>query len=536
MSVLKGGERTLHRWSIISRQAGVWLLALLIGAGLGWGVGMKLDSNPAEWQAAHSVLLSMGAERKRALHSREWRGFKANSRRAGQLGSAGGAGALFLLWWLFDKFGQVGDKKHKRGSRLATAAQVSKMIRKRGQPDLELCGVPLPEGSERTHILLVGTSGVGKSTVMRQGLDQIREKDERALVYDPGGHFLSEYAREGDILLNPFDHRSDNWSIFHEIQSERDAVRVAQSLVTGKEGKDEGFVQGGRSVLSSLIWKLSKSGQTSMSQFYEWLVMSDQEQLAEYLAGTPGARPLGKGAAEQASGMLSFAAENAAAIQAYAQASHLSGEQPFSIRRWVREGEAGSIVWMPIQKAHAAEVLPLISLWMDLAASELMSLGESKERRLWFFADELATLNKMEALPTLLAEGRKYGAAAVLGFQNLAQLRLKYGKDGATALLDLLNTKLIFRSGDPEIAEYGSKILGEAEVERKNEGESLGRGGRDGSSLNQQITREPLVMPSQLMNLKKFHAYLVLPDDLPHCIVQTSKRNDVAKIPAFTEA
>jgi len=165
-----------------------------------------------------------------------------------------------------------------------------------------------------------------------------------------------------------------------------------------------------------------------------------------------------------------------------------------------------------------------------------MSRGESSSRRLWFFADEVAALNKMEALPSLLAEGRKYGAAAVLGFQNMAQLRLKYGKDGATALLDLLNTKLIFRSGDPEIAEYASKVLGEAEIERRNEGEQMGRGGRDGTNLSQQIQREPLVMPSQLMNLEKFHAYLVLPDDYPHCIVQTSKRNDVAKIPAFVEA
>jgi len=334
MSILKGGERGLHQWSIFTRQVGVWILAAVIGSAGAWSIGMKMNSTPKQWHAAQSVFFSMSTEKHRALASREWRGFKANARRAGQLAFAGGFGSLLLLWWLFDKFGAAAkDKKHKRGSRLVPSSHLARMIRKRGNLDLELCGVPLPEESERTHILMVGTTGVGKSTAMRQLLDQVRGKGERAIVYDPGGHFLSEYATDGDILLNPFDRRSDSWSIFHEISSERDAVRIAQSLVGGKEGKDEGFVQGGRAVLSSLLWKLHQTGQRDMGKLYDWLVVSDQEELAELLKGTPGARPLGKGAAEQASGMLSFAAENAAAIQTYSQAGHLKGEPPFSISR-----------------------------------------------------------------------------------------------------------------------------------------------------------------------------------------------------------
>jgi len=336
-------------------------------------------------------------------------------------------------------------------------------------------------------------------------------------------------------LLNPFDWRSDNWSIFHEVDSERDAVRIAQSLVVGKEGKDDGFVNGARAVLSALVWKLHQNGQPDMQKLYDWLILSSHEDLAEYLKGTPGARHIGSGAAEQASGMLSFASENSPAIKAYAEASHLAGDLPFSLRRWVRQGAGGSIVWMPVQKSHITEVLPLVSLWLDISAAELMSLGEAEGRRLWFFADEVASLNKMESLPVLLAEGRKYGGVGVLGFQNMSQLRLKYGRDGSSSLLDLLNTKLIFRCGDPEVAKYASETLGEAEIERKNEGESLGRGGRDGSSLSQQIQREPLVMPSQIQNLPDFQAYMILPGDYPHALIHTSKRDDQAKVPAFVE-
>jgi len=537
MSVLKGGERTLHRWSIVTRQAGVWILAGVIGGGGAWGIGMKMTSSQQQWHAAQSVFLSMGEKKQRALHSREWQGFKANSRRSAQLGFAGVAGALFLLWWLFDKFGQVGDKKHKRGSRLVSSAQLGKIIRRRSkvEPDLHLCGVPLPPGSEQKHLLMIGTTGVGKSTAMRELLDQVRSKNERAIVYDPNGHFLSEYAKEGDALLSPFDARSDAWSIFNEVQSKRDARRIAKSLVTKKEGTDEGFVNGARAILGSMIWKLHQDGNPSMQKFYDWLEIAEVDEITELLKGTPGGRHLGKDASEQASGMLSFATESAESIEAYADVTYNDDDPPFSLRKWVREGPADSIVWLPAQKGHIEEVLPLISLWFDIASSELMGMGEAAGRRLWFFADEVASLSKMEALPTLLAEGRKFGAVGVLGFQSMSQLRLKYGRDGAAALLDLLRTKLVFAVGDPEVAEYASKVIGEAEIERKNEGESLGRGGRDGSSLNQQITREPLVMPSQIQNLPDYQAYVILPGDYPHAVVRTTERHDIAKIPAFVE-
>ena len=534
-NVLSGGERALHRLSIIHRQFAVWLIAGVIGAAAGWALGMKMQhTTAAEWQAAKVAIFGWAGKRARAQASPEFRALKAKAIASTPHAAGGGLAAIALVLQIAARFGSAAkDKKHRRGSRLASAGELSRLVRRRSKPELQLCGVPLPAGCERKHILMIGTTGVGKSTAMRELLDQVRARHERAIVYDPGGHFLSEYARPGDVMLNPFDDRADAWTVFAEVDSERDAVRVAQSLVTGKEGKDEGFVQGGRAVLASLIWKLRQTNQLDMLTLYNWLVVSDQEELAKMLAGTPGARPLGQGAAEQASGMLAFAAEQAAAIQAYANASHLNGQKPVSVRRWVREGEPGSICWLPVHKSHAAEVLPLVSLWFDLAAAEVMSMGESPGRRLWFFADEVASLNRMEALPVLLAEGRKYGAAACLGFQNMAQLRLKYGRDGATALLDLLNTKLIFRTSDPEVAEYASKVLGEAEVERRNEGETMGRGSRDGSSLSQQVLREPLVMPSQLQNLPEFNAYMVLPGDFPHAIVQTRKRDNQARIPAF---
>jgi len=194
MSVLKGGERTLHKWSIISRQFGVWILAGLIGGAGAWGIGMKLTSTTTQWHAAQSVFFSMGQEKHRALVGLEWRAWKSNAQRAGDLGAGGAFGMLLLVWYVFDKFGNAAkDKKHKRGSRLVNSEQLSRMVRRRArdEPDIELCGVPLPPGSERKHILMIGTTGVGKSTCMRELLDQVRGKGERAIVFDPGGHFLT---------------------------------------------------------------------------------------------------------------------------------------------------------------------------------------------------------------------------------------------------------------------------------------------------------------------------------------------------------
>ena len=94
--------------------------------------------------------------------------------------------------------------------------------------------------------------------------------------------------------------------------------------------------------------------------------------------------------------------------------------------------------------------------------------SSSPDRRIWFVLDELADLPRVENLARLLPEGRKFGAAVVLTFQALGQMRHRYGRDIAEAMLACCNTKLFLQIVDRETRQWASETIGECEVEMRS--------------------------------------------------------------------
>ena len=100
-----------------------------------------------------------------------------------------------------------------------------------------------------------------------------------------------------------------------------------------------------------------------------------------------------------------------------------------------------------------------------MALKSLMSrdIGSTVEN-LWFIMDELPALAKINSLNTTLAESRKYGGCFVAGIQNIFQLDKIHGSAAANDLLDLFNSKFIFRVGDQQTAHRSAMMLGEQEI------------------------------------------------------------------------
>ncbi|MGC8141461.1 type IV secretion system DNA-binding domain-containing protein, partial [Salmonella enterica] len=56
---------------------------------------------------------------------------------------------------------------------------------------------------------------------------------------------------------------------------------------------------------------------------------------------------------------------------------------------------------------------PLITVWLDIAISAIMSLTPDRKRRLYCVIDELPTLQKLPSLSDFLARARKYGGCGI---------------------------------------------------------------------------------------------------------------------------
>src|SRR5258708_38718104 len=87
--------------------------------------------------------------------------------------------------------------------------------------------------------------------------------------------------------------------------------------------------------------------------------------------------------------------------------------------------------------------------------------------------DELASLQQLPQLPTVITESRKANVCLVLGFQGRSQLEGLHGVQ-AEAMLSQPMTKVFLRTSEPHSAECISKAIGYVEVmrweERRTEG------------------------------------------------------------------
>ncbi|HEY0340188.1 MAG TPA: type IV secretion system DNA-binding domain-containing protein, partial [Steroidobacteraceae bacterium] len=108
--------------------------------------------------------------------------------------------AAFLLWRPRSR------DIHKRGAKILDGRRARlkalRMYRDSGESSLTLGGVRIAPLDETKHFKLIGTTGTGKSTAIRELLRGALERGDRAVITDPdSGYLLSFYDRyRGDII------------------------------------------------------------------------------------------------------------------------------------------------------------------------------------------------------------------------------------------------------------------------------------------------------------------------------------------------
>ena len=356
----------------------------------------------------------------------------------------------------------------------------------------------IPRDREAMHFLIVGDSGTGKSAAIRQLLSQIWERGEAAIVYDPAMEYLPQFynAARGDVILNPMDARCPFWSPGDEVPHEAEALTLAASLFPDQSRENRFFVEAPRKIFAHLL-NLKPTPQ----ELTYW--MSNADEIDKRVEGTELAAMIDKGAANQRSGVLGSLNMVADAFKLLPKQSETT--QRWSTVEWAKEQKGW--VFLTSKPTMRERMRPLISLWLDLLVLRMMN-DDSAKRKTWFVLDELASLQRLPQLTTAVTENRKSNNPMVLGFQGKAQVEALYGHV-AEAMLSQPATKIFLKTSEPHASEWISKAIGEIKVERFRESRTLGRfpvsPGRDSESRD--ITREPLVMASEVAELDPLHGY-----------------------------
>jgi len=357
----------------------------------------------------------------------------------------------------------------------------------------------IPRKLESSHILLMGDTGSGKSTSIRQILRQVEERRESAIVYDPAMDFVGEFynPRRGDLILNPLDARCPYWSLGSELVREETATTIAAAFLPEREHGREFFTDGPRRILAHLLKRKPQP-----RDILKWTAAP--ETMATMVKGTPLAALLDPTAPPQRAGViasLNMVADSLELLPEYDEAQRKS----FSTAEWYTERKRW--VFLTSSADYRETLLPLHSVWLDLFILRMMGHCEDHEAKpVWFVLDELASLNKLPQLHTAVTENRKYGNPVVVGFQGRSQLEKRYGQD-AEAMLSQPATKIFFKTSEPRAAKWISEAIGDIEVERLKESRNMGPIG-DKKSYVLEITVKPLIMASEIAGLEPLRAFI----------------------------
>ncbi|AJR24755.1 type IV secretion system DNA-binding domain-containing protein [Sphingobium sp. YBL2] len=385
---------------------------------------------------------------------------------------------------------------------------------------LSIGRVPIPARLETRHMAMIGTTGSGKTTALRQLLDGIEARGEAALVYDTSGEFIAHYydPARGDVILNPFDARCAFWSPFAEIAHPADADRIAHQLITetGQHDSDV-WLDTSRILVANMIRALWQENRRTLPDLLHALKNRPKDDLKEWLATSSSARTFADDA-DRATGSVLFMLAKAADLIQFLRAED-GKAKPFAFRSFIealdRHPGARPWIFVPRKEDYFEASKPLLACWLECAASAVLGLRPSEDRRIWFVLDELADLPRVDNLARLLPEGRKFGAAVVLTFQALGQMQHRYGPQIAESMLGCCNTKLFLQTIDSDTRQWASQTIGTSEMEIRTKTDMLGDGD-EGHRINLGRMREvrPAVMESQL-RLARHDGYLLLPDGLP---------------------
>jgi type IV secretory pathway TraG/TraD family ATPase VirD4 len=411
------------------------------------------------------------------------------------------------------------ENTHRRGALLSDGRSLQRRGARRGKTSSEwvtLAGVAIPQADETKHFKLIGTTGTGKSTAIRELLGCAIARGDRAVFADPDAGYLEHFydRYRGDIVLNPFEPQSAKWNWFAEIENSFDVEQLARGLIPDSDDPAAREWRGyARTFLAAVLRRCRFSGACRAGELWHLLNVASADELRPIVAGTPAQPFLDPDNARMFGSIRSV---TGSAIAAFEYIERQRGGL-FSVREWVKARASPGMLFIPYRAGQIAALRSLIATWMHLAIFEAMSQAPRVDQKLWFVVDELDALGAIDGLKDALARLRKFGCRCVLGFQSAAQVSSTYGGEAQT-IVENCGTTLILRCSSSEnggTSQFASRLIGDREVLRRQvshgkdrESGLSARGGRRSRSITYSHVTEPAVMASELEQLPDLCGYL----------------------------
>lgn len=430
----------------------------------------------------------------------------------------------FMAWFLFASvlvaiqtylFTTSGREKLKtrqiKGQVVVSAPELLRQIREfnlktiksRNLPPItppKLAGIDYPIDGELEHTMITGGVGSGKSLAIHGLIQSIRERGDRAIIYDPEGEYIRDhYDPRYDVILNPFDDRSPTWSPFFDAKEQVEWDRLGHAIFKAPKAGDLYWTDISRSIFTWACYSLQSQNVNADLETALGLFFGKTDALRTALASTPASKHLGEENSQRTASIESMLTDGVQPLVYL-----LSKKQPFSIKSWINHPERRpGFLFLSAPESHIATLRPLLGFWADIAVSALLSRMTQGIPPIpkWIILDEFPSLGRVDSLAEGPARLRKHGGAMVFGLQQVSQLKDIYGTERALTIIGQSTNKLVLRANDPDTAKTMSLMLGERKMHRVSENTTYGANTiRDGVGIIPKEEMEPVFTTTQIMN------------------------------------
>lgn len=334
------------------------------------------------------------------------------------------------------------------------------------------------------HMMLVGGTGCGKSTLFYHIIKQLKSKmtaDDVMIIFDSKGDFYSKFYTNQDCVIGnspQYIQQSQRWNIFKEILADgwderqvmMNATEICKALFderTKNNSSNPFFPNAARDLLSAILVATIRIGagdkQFISANFYnnrikEFLDSSSSQNLCDYLDGFGDMRSVMsyiEGDNAQSQGVLAemFSVVRDVFMGVFCE------KGAFSMRNFVRK-KGGRTLFIEYDLAIGSVLTPVYKLLFDLALKE--ALGRTKSQgNVYFICDEFKLLPNLQHIDDGVNFGRSLGVKVFAGLQSIEQLFEIYGPSRGKNLAAGFSSILAFRANDVTTRKYISELHGQ---------------------------------------------------------------------------
>lgn len=334
------------------------------------------------------------------------------------------------------------------------------------------------------HMLLVGGTGCGKSTLFYHIIKQLKNKmtaNDVMIIFDTKGDFHSRFYNPSmDCVVGnsmQYYSQSQRWNIFKEILADgwedRQVILNTQEICKAffedraKNNNNPFFPNAARDLLAAILITIVRLGSESKEfvkeNFYnnrikEFLDSSSGADLCDFLDGIMDMRSVLsyiEGDSAQSQGVLAemYSVVRDIFIGVFAE------KGGFSIRNFVRR-KGGRTLFIEYDLSIGSVLTPVYKIMFDLALKE--ALGQTKSKgNVYLICDEFKLLPNLQHIDDGVNFGRSLGVKVFAGLQSIEQLYEIYGQSRGKNLAAGFSSIIAFRANDVTTRSYISSLHGQ---------------------------------------------------------------------------